>query len=432
MANQRWGVFGASSNGFSKKPRIQGGEIWIYKKMSAICLLAVFFLLVLCGTIEGVEQKAMVYVAVEDGSLYTRVAAIDMQTREVQKYIPIGKNAFGGNMVQGPNGQYVYLAGNETNNIYIINILTDTVEDSISIELPRYVDVTPDGQFLYSITGEVYTLSIIDLRQKSVLKEIQTGGWMWEISITPDGRYAYVSGEGILVVDTSTRQVIKKIDTQGISRSLAWREDKGFLYAVNSSTTIAVIDSSSQSMIREILAPVDTEEYRNYRIRSIQFDPCAKTMFLCGQVISLLLNIETGSLVDTAIFPSSSNEAQFTPDGFYIYTGTVPLFAIEGGAPPIPGKIFVLSTANREIRIIGELDLGLFPFAIETVIYPPPLPGDFNSDLHIDFVDFLLFIQAYGTRYGLEAWNCVYDLNRDGAVNFPDFLGFAQLYMEER
>lgn len=48
-----------------------------------------------------------------------------------------------------------------------------------------------------------------------------------------------------------------------------------------------------------------------------------------------------------------------------------------------------------------------------------PLPGDFNQDRIVDFSDFFLFAEAFGSR------DVRYDLSRDGRVDFEDFFLFA-------
>lgn len=47
------------------------------------------------------------------------------------------------------------------------------------------------------------------------------------------------------------------------------------------------------------------------------------------------------------------------------------------------------------------------------------LPGDFNQDRSVDFSDFFLFAEAFGSR------DARFDLTRDGRVDFEDFFLFA-------
>ncbi len=50
---------------------------------------------------------------------------------------------------------------------------------------------------------------------------------------------------------------------------------------------------------------------------------------------------------------------------------------------------------------------------------------DFDESGAVDFIDFLLFVSAFGSREGQEKYDAKYDLNGDGAIGFGDFLLFV-------
>ncbi len=54
----------------------------------------------------------------------------------------------------------------------------------------------------------------------------------------------------------------------------------------------------------------------------------------------------------------------------------------------------------------------------------PPSP-DFNGNGIVDFPDFLLFANAFGSQAGQEKYESKYDLDGDGEIGFPDFILFA-------
>ena len=54
--------------------------------------------------------------------------------------------------------------------------------------------------------------------------------------------------------------------------------------------------------------------------------------------------------------------------------------------------------------------------------------GDFDSDGHIDLVDFFYFAMAYGSNLGDENYNPIADFDNDGVINISDFFCFAQVY----
>ncbi len=57
----------------------------------------------------------------------------------------------------------------------------------------------------------------------------------------------------------------------------------------------------------------------------------------------------------------------------------------------------------------------------------PPSP-DFNGNGTVDFPDFLLFANAFGSQAGQEKYESKYDLDGDGEIGFPDFILFASTF----
>lgn len=60
----------------------------------------------------------------------------------------------------------------------------------------------------------------------------------------------------------------------------------------------------------------------------------------------------------------------------------------------------------------------------------PTLPGDFDENNLVDFADFLLFVNAFGTSAMDTAFDERMDLVSDGMINFADFLVFVTLFSE--
>ena len=56
------------------------------------------------------------------------------------------------------------------------------------------------------------------------------------------------------------------------------------------------------------------------------------------------------------------------------------------------------------------------------------LQGDLDNDCHVDWTDFLMFADVYGSSVGDPNYNVLADLDNDGAVDWTDFLMFADVY----
>ena len=54
--------------------------------------------------------------------------------------------------------------------------------------------------------------------------------------------------------------------------------------------------------------------------------------------------------------------------------------------------------------------------------------GDFSGDDRVDFDDFFLFADRFGSTSDSAAWDPAFDLVPNGAVDFDDFFAFADLF----
>ena len=92
-------------------------------------------------------------------------------------------------------------------------------------------------------------------------------------------------------------------------------------------------------------------------------------------------------------------------------------------------KKFLITSNFREDTVMKTLNLLLFcifVFATVPALAQTPSNADFDGSGKVDFPDFLLFAQAFGST--TEA---VYDLDNSGTVDFADFLLFVQVFGSE-
>ena len=72
----------------------------------------------------------------------------------------------------------------------------------------------------------------------------------------------------------------------------------------------------------------------------------------------------------------------------------------------------------------------LFAFLLSTSIAIPLIVlaeniPDFNRDGDVNFPDFIMFAKHFGSSYGEDTYSIQFDLNRDGEIDFADFTAFA-------
>ncbi len=113
-----------------------------------------------------------------------------------------------------------------------------------------------------------------------------------------------------------------------------------------------------------------------------------------------------------------------------------------------PGTLFLNDTRYEEARKSGSdwksvliaqsnaeppIQFEYRPASTSVVILevpdtPPALSPDFNGDGQVEIVDFLLFVQVFGTQSGQENFDPKFDLNSDGTVDISDFLIFVDSF----
>ncbi len=77
------------------------------------------------------------------------------------------------------------------------------------------------------------------------------------------------------------------------------------------------------------------------------------------------------------------------------------------------------------MKILHLLFFCIFVFAFSPVLAQTSTTADFDGSGKVDFQDFLLFAQAFGTT------DASYDLDASGMVDFQDFLQFVQAFGSE-
>jgi outer membrane autotransporter protein len=149
------------------------------------------------------------------------VTVINAGVRTVIATVNVGDSPL--NLAVSPDGKFVYVANSNSSSVSVIDARTNTVAATIAAgDTPLGVAVAPDGKTLYVTNEADSTISVIDTATRTVVRTIATCGCSAiNVSITPDGRYAYVTGiNGVDVVDTATGTIVQTIAVGGANNLL--------------------------------------------------------------------------------------------------------------------------------------------------------------------------------------------------------------------
>jgi len=155
-----------------------------------------------------------------------------------------------------PDGKYLYVTNAE--NVTVIDTSTNKVLTSIKTEnRPTNVAISPDGKHAY-VTHDDEMISVISTTTNVVSSTINIGGNIIDITITPNGEYAYVlktdmvyNGSwtnavgAVSVISTATEKVLTTVNIDRFPEALTITPDGKYVYVTNSDGVISVINTAT-------------------------------------------------------------------------------------------------------------------------------------------------------------------------------------------
>jgi DNA-binding beta-propeller fold protein YncE len=200
--------------------------------LSSLCLCLLALPASAASPSAAAPSPALMYL----GTWPHKIDVIDANTGKIVDMINLNTD-IARQLVLSPDHKKLYAATLADNSIVTIDLATRKVMDSFSLdggnEKNRLSGLTidPTGKYLYSI-GTVITKGmdhydigtpkfiVIDLSQKRITRSVdfpkdeETGGYRSSLRVSPDGKYLYLFRDAILVFDSSTFKLVKKIDLQ--------------------------------------------------------------------------------------------------------------------------------------------------------------------------------------------------------------------------
>jgi len=254
------------------------------------------------------------------------------------------------------------------NHFSIVDIESFQVVSSVAVGSgPRYVSVTPDGRKAYVSNLWSNDISVINLKAMKVITTIDAGlAEPREIVITSDGKKAYVvypgtfasmarygPGNMVAVIDVEKDVVVGKIEVHGDPQSIAIDPDGTRAYVsdggangVNPSE-VHVIDVVNDIYLR----PIILRQAAHYTPTAIDVTPDGQKLFVAGEATGNLqvINAKTGATLDELDIQPLGVKA--SADGARVYVFS-------------PQELFVIN--SNSLEVVKSIDL--------IKVYPTPPP----------------------------------------------------------
>jgi YVTN family beta-propeller protein len=193
------------------------------------------------------------------GSNGSTIHVVDLRQGRTVAVIDLGKEVRPHSAHFGPDG-LLYVSAELANAIYIV----DTKTRSLVGEIPTGAShthmfvISPDGRRIYTANNEAGSVSVLDVRARTLLATIPISKKVQRISISPDGKFVFTQDQEtprIVVIDTATKAAVRSISLPRIPFSSAITKDGRWLLANSESGKLFVVDVASGALTKTFDTP---------------------------------------------------------------------------------------------------------------------------------------------------------------------------------
>jgi len=193
------------------------------------------------------------------GSNGRTIHVVDLRQARTVAIIDLGKEVRPHCAHFGPDG-LLYVSAELANAIYIVDTKTRSPVGEIptgATHTHMFV-ISPDGRKIYTANNEPGSVSVLDLRARTLLATIPISKKVQRISISPDGKFVYTQDQEtprIVVIDTGTNAVVRSISLPRIAFSSVITKDGRWLLANSESGKLFVVDVVSGALTKTFDTP---------------------------------------------------------------------------------------------------------------------------------------------------------------------------------
>ena len=244
------------------------------------------------------------------------ISIIDLVTNTVVKNISLDHSPH--DIEISDDQQVIYSTNMDSGTISIFNATTNTLMNQITTGGGAVHDIAIFNGNLY--VGDVYGEKVLVIEDNAIKEEIKVGYGPEYMEIRPDGKVFYVANmsSSISVVDLTDNKVIKDIDSGITPRGLSFTKDGSRLFVVDMhNNTLSVIDPQKHEVINKI--PIGKNpEY-------VELSPHETIAYVANLGSDTVSKIDLMTLEVMAEIPvgKGPHEIAFSADGDLVYVSNM-------------------------------------------------------------------------------------------------------------
>ncbi len=262
------------------------------------------------------------YIAVtNNGQSVQSIQLIDPIHEKVLDNIVIPKSWYG--LKFSKDEKYLYASGGNDNWIlqYKINQNKLQLNDSIKLGkkwpekiLPTGIEVDDAKHLLYVTTADNRSLYIIDLKSKSIIKQLPLEAEAYMCLLSPDKRILFISlwgGNKILLFDTQLQTITKEIAVGAHPNEMVLSKNGRFLFVTNANdNSVSIVDVVKAKTIESLNTALYPDAPAGTTSNGLALSANEKRLYVANADNNCLAVFDVSA-------PGNSKAKGFVPVGWY-------------------------------------------------------------------------------------------------------------------
>jgi YVTN family beta-propeller protein len=283
-------------------------------------------LLLLLATTLSAQSTHSLWVTLGDSD---QLVEVDPVTFTEIRRIKVDRGVHG--LAASADGSKIYVASDKTGNFQIVDARRGTILGQIHIgNDPNQMTITKDGRFAYvPMRGEA-KVAVVQLDPLRLVKKLPSPAGPHDAYTSPDGSRIYVGaqyGTGVVVIDPATQSVLHIIPTPEGVRPLRPTPDGRTLYvALSNLLGFVVVDVETRKITRTVslgtLPQGVPQPYKATWTHDLFLSPDGRDLWITDDINDLLRVVRLSDMKEVAQIRTGHFPHWFAmrPDGKVLFT----------------------------------------------------------------------------------------------------------------